>query len=192
MINPDPWSEWKAGKTDGESNEWTDYQQENPVKVADLSESAVDPLEAIAGGALATLIGKGLGTAISAMFADGGMVRKPKTEQEARTNRQRRNRLAQARGDLRLATGGAADSGSNQRNRARPKRAGHEPPHSASAAYRTMGKSGKQGVQQPRIRHFSSLCPRVCAKRQDLQRARRTNDASSNLGRAGLGRTGRC
>lgn len=114
MINPDPWSEWKAGKTDGESNEWTDYQQENPVKVADLSESAVDPLEAIAGGALATLIGKGLGTAISAMFADGGMVRKPKTEQEARTNRQRRNRLAQARGDLRLATGGAAGGQDNE------------------------------------------------------------------------------
>lgn len=108
MINPDPWTEWKSGQANGEQNAWTDYQKENPVKVTDLSESGVDPLEAIAGGALATIIGKGLGTAISAMFADGGMVRKPKTEREARTNRQRRNRLAQARGDLRLATGGAA------------------------------------------------------------------------------------
>lgn len=109
MINPDPWSEWKAGKTDGESNEWTDYQQENPVKVADLSESAVDPLEAIAGGALATLIGKGIGAAIGVAFADGGLVSKPKTEREARTSRQRRSKITAAKTGLRLAMGGAVD-----------------------------------------------------------------------------------
>lgn len=115
MINPDPWSEWKAGKTDGESNPWTEYQNENPVKVSDLSGNSVDPLEAIAGGALATIIGKGIGSAVSAMFADGGYVhRRPKTEREAHTNRQRRSRLAKARGDLRLAAGGFAGGQDNE------------------------------------------------------------------------------
>ena len=119
MINPDPWSDWKAGKTDGESNEWTDYQKQNPSKVTDLSESGVDPLEAIAGGALAMLIGKGIGAAIGAAFADGGLVGKPKTEREARTSRQRRGKITSAKTGLRLAMGGAVveqefDRASNQ------------------------------------------------------------------------------
>lgn len=113
MINPDPWTEWKSGQNNGESNAWTDYQKENPVQVTDLSNSGVDPFEAIAGGALATIIGKGIGAAIGAAFADGGVVRKPNTEREAIANRQRRAKIAKASGDLRLAMGGTVSAESS-------------------------------------------------------------------------------
>lgn len=114
MINPDPWSEWKAGKTDGESNPWTDYQQENPVKVSELPDSSVDPLSAIAGGALSTLIGKGIGAAIGAAFADGGLVKglqqtKPKTEKQAKSLRQTRQKHADFKSGLNFAEGGAVN-----------------------------------------------------------------------------------
>ncbi|MGV0999349.1 MAG: hypothetical protein ACOYBQ_08495 [Fluviibacter sp.] len=107
MINPDPWSEWKAGKTTGESNAWTQCQNENPVKVTDLSDSGVDPLSAIAGGALATLIGKGIGAAIGAAFADGGLVGLPKTERQAKAVRQKRQKLTATKEAIRLAEGGS-------------------------------------------------------------------------------------
>lgn len=114
MINPDPWSEWKAVKTDGESNEWTKYQDENPVKVGDTSDSGVDPLGAIAAGALATLIGKGIGTAIGAAFADGGLVKgihqaKPKTEKQAKSLRQTRQKHAEFKNGLAFADGGGVN-----------------------------------------------------------------------------------
>lgn len=114
MINPDPWTAWKEGKTSGESNDWTDYQNENPVQVADLSDSGVDPLSAIAGGALATIIGKGIGAAIGAAFADGGLVGQPKTERQAKTVRQKRQKLTATKEAIRLADGGSVidqDSG---------------------------------------------------------------------------------
>lgn len=107
MINPDPWQEWKAGKADSESNAWTEYQEENPIQVTDLSGSGVDPVSEIASGALAVLIGKGIGSAIGTAFADGGLVGKPKTEREARTSRQRRGKITAAKTGLRLAMGGA-------------------------------------------------------------------------------------
>jgi hypothetical protein len=106
MINPDPWTAWKDGKTSGESNAWTDYQDENPVKVADLPGSEVDPLSAIAGGALAALIGKGIGAAIGAAFADGGLVGQPKSERQAKTVRQKRQKLTATKEAIRLADGG--------------------------------------------------------------------------------------
>lgn len=106
MINPDPWSAWKEGKTSGESNAWTNYRGENPVKVADLSGSEVDPLSAIAAGALATLIGKGVGAAVGAAFADGGLVGQPKSERQAKTVRQKRQKLTATKEAIRLADGG--------------------------------------------------------------------------------------
>lgn len=112
-MNQDPWAEWKAGKTTSESNSWTDYQKKNPVKVSDVS-SGVDPYGAMAAGALATLLGKGIGAAIGAAFADGGLVQgiyqaKPKTEKHAKSIRQTRQKHQEFKKRLKLADGGVVN-----------------------------------------------------------------------------------
>lgn len=54
-MNTNPWGAWKSGQTSGESNDWTEYKDANPVKASDVSDSGIDPLGAIAAGALSTI-----------------------------------------------------------------------------------------------------------------------------------------
>ena len=96
------------------TNPWAAWKSDNPVKVSDTSGSGVDPLGAIAAGALATLLGKGIGAAIGAAFADGGLVQgihqaKPKTEKQAKSLRQTRQKHAEFKSGLAFADGGCAN-----------------------------------------------------------------------------------
>lgn len=113
-MNANPWGAWKSGKSSGESNDWTEYKDANPVKASDVSDSGIDPLGAIAAGALSTILGQGIGAAISAAFADGGLVKaihgvKPKTERQAKTLRQTRQKHADFKSGLKFAEGGAVN-----------------------------------------------------------------------------------
>ena len=60
---------------------------------------------------IAALVGNGI-AAFTDALKRGGL--RPKTEAQAKINKQRRSKLAQARGDLRLATGGAAGGQDNE------------------------------------------------------------------------------